>query len=185
MFTAITTQIKIFWSIIKSVPIFVVDNFFRFQISSKHFFHYKAVFSNISLFSGKRMVFFHNIIIRFLLSAFSAISQNFSPLPTGMFFWRNLFQKFVFTGSRTKKFYTWSFLLPISNITIPFLKFFFTIWADESSYSHISWAWNSIFEPAPIYSTFRNTLWHIKYNCITTQCSNQGGIVNGKRLLDN
>lgn len=54
-------KFQIFYSIICNYSVFVMNTFFRVKISPKMFFHYKPVFSNIALFTRKRMIMIKDI----------------------------------------------------------------------------------------------------------------------------
>ena len=56
MFNIIRKQFQIINAIIGMDTIYMMDNFFRSQIASEVFFHYKAMFKNIISYTMKRMV---------------------------------------------------------------------------------------------------------------------------------
>lgn len=63
MFPIISKQFKVFNSVIKFVAINMVDNFHSGKESSKFLFHYKSLFGNPHIFSGKRVMGLPNRII--------------------------------------------------------------------------------------------------------------------------
>lgn len=63
MFTMTRTKLQISKRIIKSITIYVVDNFKLFQESAKVFFHHKSMKSNVTLFSTIWVIPSFNVII--------------------------------------------------------------------------------------------------------------------------
>jgi hypothetical protein len=76
---------KIGDAIIRLIAVFMVDDFFRFEISSKIFLHNKAVFKNVSLAIRKWMIFFENLYV--------SISDSSASLPKMIFGSRRSFSK--------------------------------------------------------------------------------------------
>ena len=90
MIGMIINKFKIFYSIVRGVTVYMVDNLFLFQISTNMLFHYKPVFHNIPLAISKWMGFaqdsnisvasfytstFPKRIIRSTALAFSALTH--------------------------------------------------------------------------------------------------------------
>ncbi len=78
MFTIVSEQHKIFNAIIRGVFVNVMHHFFRQEITSKMFFHYKAMLEDIILFIAKRMMWFINKNITLMI--------NLSALPRQIIF---------------------------------------------------------------------------------------------------
>src|ERR1035437_7715753 len=90
MFKRIITQFKILNSIIKSILIYVVDDFSRFKIATKMFLHYQSMLINITISFLKRMVMGSDNPIAF--------HNSYATLPPKTFFSRhNFFLKSVTT----------------------------------------------------------------------------------------
>lgn len=56
-------KLKIFWTVIQSVFVNMVNYLRRVKVSSQIFFHIKAMFSNITKFIGKWMIWVKNKLI--------------------------------------------------------------------------------------------------------------------------
>lgn len=56
-------KFKVFYTIIFLVPIFVMYSFLGLQVSPQILFHYKSMFSNISLFSPKGIISYFHISV--------------------------------------------------------------------------------------------------------------------------
>jgi len=110
-------QHKIINAIVKRVTVDMMDNFCRFKIPTKMLFHYKAMFSNISRFSNKRVVGFKNkkITMNYFFTAipikvfipsyftFASYSKTFlrTIFRTISFYSRWVCSKFISTNNTT------------------------------------------------------------------------------------
>ena len=51
-----TEELQVLGSVVKLIPVNVVNHFIRLQVSSQLLLHHKAMFRNVSIFMGKRMI---------------------------------------------------------------------------------------------------------------------------------
>lgn len=66
MLRLITHQLQIFWSIVATIFVFMMYNFFGGQIPSQYFFHYKTMFKYITITVPRRMSFYKDVDIFFV-----------------------------------------------------------------------------------------------------------------------
>lgn len=108
---------KIFNSIIKSVFIFMMDNFMRLKETPKVFFHYKSMFSYI-VTRGKRVFRFIN------KDVFASI--DYATFPSRVLVWNRLPFSLTFFGTEN---------LLTSFMAFIILKYFSTLTALKESFS--------------------------------------------------
>ncbi len=97
MFTMVGKKLQVFYSIIKSVAVYMVNDLAFGQKSFKFLFHYKSVFTNISTFIGcRRMMGLPNTNISFTVNNFSPLVMMSSRIST---FVRTVFKSNVLITS--------------------------------------------------------------------------------------
>lgn len=95
MFTFTLDKFEVFYSIIKSITVNVVDNFCRFKVSTKVFFHYKSMLSNIPTYIGEGVFMCPN-------ESISASNMSTTFPPKAIFGRHNLTLVSVLTFIRTR-----------------------------------------------------------------------------------
>lgn len=113
MFAVAFVKFEIFGSIVRSVSIYMMNNFSNFYISTKIFFHNKYVFENIPA-NSTRMIWFSN-------SDISLICYNSSAIPRRVFL-----TGIHFLSVNTKTFFVTINKFPIFKLTRRSIDFFMT-----------------------------------------------------------